>query len=120
MQESPFIAFFAPSVEYSRNTFTKTNFFTDAINPWHTKETFQAFHGLINLPKDKRGNRFIEYRDNRIQEYVDYIIVMMWKVRRALEQENITLPNKISNYQKHGYFQIIKNNEIIRMTGSKY
>lgn len=93
-----------PVLNIRETRLPKTNFFTDAINPWHTKETFQAFHGLINLTKDKRGNRFIEYRDNRIQEYVDYIIVMMWKVRRALEQENITLPNKISNYQKTWLF----------------
>lgn len=76
------------------------NFFADCINPWHVKEAFEAFHGLITLPKDQRNNRFSEYRDNRIQEYVDHIIIMMWKIRRVYEQGDVVLPTNLSKYQQ--------------------
>ncbi|WP_272687089.1 type I-F CRISPR-associated protein Csy1 [Providencia sp. PROV149] len=89
-----------PVLNIRETRLPKTNFFTDVINPWHSKETFQAFHGLITLPKEKRNSDFAEYRDNRIQEYVDYIIVMMWKIRRILEQEKVVLPVNIAKYQQ--------------------
>ncbi|EKT62227.1 type I-F CRISPR-associated protein Csy1 [Providencia burhodogranariea] len=93
-----------PVINIREMRLPKTNFFADTQNPWHAKETFKAFHGLISLPKDKRGSRFIEYRDNLIQEYVDYILVMMWKVRRAFELENSVLPTGLSKYQQTWLF----------------
>ncbi|WP_369311716.1 type I-F CRISPR-associated protein Csy1 [Providencia rettgeri] len=93
-----------PALNMRETRLPSKNFFADCINPWHIKETFEAFHGLISLPKDKRGSRFSEYRDNRIQEYVDYIIIMMWKIRRVYEQSDASLPTNLSKYQQTWLF----------------
>ncbi|MEY0230598.1 type I-F CRISPR-associated protein Csy1 [Providencia manganoxydans] len=93
-----------PVINIRETRLPSKNFFADCINPWHIKEAFEAFHGLITLPKDKRGSRFSEYRDNRIQEYVDHIIIMMWKIRRAYEQDDVVLPTKLAKYQQTWLF----------------
>ena len=93
-----------PVINIRETRLPSKNFFADCINPWHIKEAFEAFHGLITLPKDKRASRFSEYRDNRIQEYVDHIIIMMWKIRRAYEQDDVVLPTKLAKYQQTWLF----------------
>ncbi|MTC57091.1 MULTISPECIES: type I-F CRISPR-associated protein Csy1 [Providencia] len=77
-----------------------SNFFSDTLNPWQVKETLDAFHGLISLPKELRNSRFIEYRDKRIQEYMDYIMLTMWEVRRAFEQADARLPTGLLKEQQ--------------------
>ncbi|UBX48193.1 type I-F CRISPR-associated protein Csy1 [Providencia alcalifaciens] len=77
-----------------------SNFFSDTLNPWQAKETLEAFHGLISLPKAQRNSRFIEYRDRRIQEYMDYIMLVMWEVRRELEQVDARLPASLPKEQQ--------------------
>lgn len=93
-----------PEIKIRETRLPKNNFFSEVINPWYLKETYEAFHGLISLPQEKRGNRFVEYRDNRIQEYIDHIIMVMWEIRRAFEQKESVLPNSLPEYQRTWLF----------------
>ncbi len=93
-----------PEIKIREIRLPKNNFFSEVINPWQLKETYEAFHRLISLPQEKRGNRFVEYRDNRIQEYIDHIIMMMWEIRRAFEQKESVLPNSLPEYQRTWLF----------------
>ncbi|EJD6042700.1 type I-F CRISPR-associated protein Csy1 [Providencia rettgeri] len=89
-----------PQIAQRKRRLPTYDFFTNTVNPWQVKETLEAFHGLISLPKAQRGSRFIEYRDRRIQEYVDYIMLTMWEVRRGFEQNNIQLPTQLAKVQQ--------------------
>ncbi|KNC32457.1 hypothetical protein FF38_07996 [Lucilia cuprina] len=46
------------------------------------------------------GRRFVEYRDRRIQAYMDYILVMMWEVRREFEKNEARLPTALLKEQQ--------------------
>lgn len=76
------------------------DFFSNTLDPWRVKESLEAFHRLISLPKEQRGSRFIEYRNRRIQEYLDYIMLTMWEVRREFEQNGIQLPAQLVKEQQ--------------------
>ncbi|WP_272677544.1 type I-F CRISPR-associated protein Csy1 [Providencia huaxiensis] len=80
------------------------DFFSNTLSPWQVKESLEAFHGLISLPKELRGSRFIEYRDRRIQEYLDYVMLTMWEVRREFEQYGIQLPAELAKVQQTWLF----------------
>ena len=77
-----------------------TDFFSNTLNPWQVKEMLEEFHRLISLPKEQRNSQFIEYRDRRIQEYMDYILLIMWEVRRELERVDARLPSSLSKEQQ--------------------
>ena len=59
----------------------KKNFFTNTLNPWAYKESFQTFHRLIygdyNNVDIRRG------RDNTIHFIVSQVIERMWAVRQS-------------------------------------
>lgn len=76
------------------------DFFSNTLNPWQVKDTLEAFHSLISLPKEQRGSRFIEYRDRRIQEYLDYIMLTMWEIRREFERNGAQLPTQLAKVQQ--------------------
>ncbi|WP_273804368.1 type I-F CRISPR-associated protein Csy1 [Providencia rettgeri] len=94
------LASLPPKITQRQRRTPTHDFFTNSLNPWQVKETLEAFHGLISLPKEQRGSRFIEYRDRRIQEYMDYLMLMMWEVRREFEQSNINLPTQLPKDQQ--------------------
>ncbi len=101
MQGKPiYCRHYPPQIAQRKRRLPTYDFFTNTVNPWQVKETLEAFHGLISLPKAQRGSRFIEYRDRRIQEYVDYIMLTMWEVRRGFEQNNIQLPTQLAKVQQ--------------------
>lgn len=77
-----------------------TDFFSNTLNPWQVKETLEAFQRLISLPKELRNSQFIEYRDRRIQEYMDYIMLRMWGVRCELERADARLPAGLPKEQQ--------------------
>ncbi|WGO83052.1 type I-F CRISPR-associated protein Csy1 [Arsenophonus apicola] len=94
------------------------NFFSDTFNPFHIKETFQAFHRLLYISKNKPENlnnqqvsgenqRYKPSRDTvydilatRVQEYIDHIILIMWQIRQQLASNEIPLPKNLPTYQK--------------------
>lgn len=99
-----------------------TDFFLNTLNPWQVKETLESFHRLISLPKEQRNSQFIEYRDRRIQEYMDYIMLRMWGVRRELERADARLtaglpkeqqiwlfPNQQARDDSDGWLSVIIN-----------
>lgn len=94
------LASLPPQITQRQRRMPTHDFFMNSLNPWQVKETLEAFHGLISLPKEQRGGRFIEYRDRRIQEYMDYLMLMMWEVRREFEQSNINLPTQLPKEQQ--------------------
>ncbi|CAG9417175.1 TPA: type I-F CRISPR-associated protein Csy1 [Providencia alcalifaciens] len=94
------LASLPPTVQQRGRRYPTHNFFSETLNPWQAKETLEAFHGLISLPKEQRNSRFVEYRDRRIQAYMDYILVMMWEVRREFEKNEARLPTALLKEQQ--------------------
>lgn len=94
------LASLPPKIIQRQHRLPTNDFFTNSLNPWRVKETLEVFHGLISLPKAQRGSHFIEYRDKRIQEYMDYIMLMMWEVRREFEQNKTNLPTQLPKEQQ--------------------
>ncbi|WGL98874.1 type I-F CRISPR-associated protein Csy1 [Arsenophonus sp. aPb] len=74
------------------------NFFTDTFNPFHIKETFQAFHCFLHI--DKNNINLRNQRDSYIQEYIEHIILIMYHIRQKFSENNIKLPENLPDYQK--------------------
>lgn len=89
-----------PKITQRKLQLPTRDFFTNTLNPWQAKETLTAFHNLISLPKEQRSGQFLEYRNRRIQEYTDYIMLMMWEVRREFEQGKTILPMGLPQEQQ--------------------
>lgn len=94
------LASLPPKITQRQHRTPTYDFFTNSLTPWQVKETLEAFHGLIRLPKEQRGSRFIEFRNRRIHEYMDYLMLMMWEVRREFEQTNVQLPTQLPKEQQ--------------------
>lgn len=94
------------------------NFFTDTFNPFRIKETFQAFHRLLYISKDKpehlndkqQSKENQRYKPSRaavhnilaarIQDYIEHIILIMWQIRQQFAKNEIPLPKTLPTYQK--------------------
>lgn len=74
------------------------NFFGDVLYPKQLQETFQAFHRL--LVTDYNNVHIREGLDYRIQEYLDQLILKMWQVRKAFEEQAHSRPERLPGYQK--------------------
>ncbi|MBB5321555.1 type I-F CRISPR-associated protein Csy1 [Marinobacter oulmenensis] len=75
------------------------DFFDDVFYPRQLQETFQAFHRLLTT--DYNNVHIRDGRDYRIQEYVDHLILKMWQVRNAFEdQPQEARPESLQGEQK--------------------
>ncbi|MDO6563408.1 type I-F CRISPR-associated protein Csy1 [Amphritea sp. 1_MG-2023] len=82
-----------------RNTRLPTrNFFGDVLYPKQLQETFQAFHRLIAA--DYNNINIRKGLDYRIEEYLDYLILKMWQVRKAFSEQTHSRPEALPTYQK--------------------
>ena len=81
-------------------TLPKHNFFTNTLNPWLYKDSFQSFHKLITLDYNSVDIR--RSRDNILHFIVSQVIDFMWKVRQS--EQGWSKKEVFSNlpvYQKH-------------------
>lgn len=76
----------------------KEDFFVEVLNPWHIKETFDAFHRIVLT--DYNNINIREGRDYRIQEYIDYVIQKMWQLRSFIDEYECELSGTLKAYQK--------------------
>lgn len=76
----------------------KEDFFVEVLNPWHIKETFDAFHRIVLT--DYNNAKIREGRDYRIQEYIDYVIQKLWQLRSFIDSYEGELPNSLKAHQK--------------------
>ncbi|NWO04285.1 MAG: type I-F CRISPR-associated protein Csy1 [Alteromonadaceae bacterium] len=75
------------------------NFFDDVLYSRQLQETVQAFHRLLTT--DYNNVHIRDGRDNRVQEYVDHLILRMWQVRNGFEnQPQEARPESLRGYQK--------------------
>ncbi|PSF10603.1 type I-F CRISPR-associated protein Csy1 [Marinobacter fuscus] len=74
------------------------NFFGDTLYPNQLQETFQAFHRLLTTDYNNMPIR--KGRDYRIQEYLDQLILKMWQVRKAFEEQPHSRSESLPGYQK--------------------
>ncbi len=82
-----------------RNTRLPTrNFFGDTLYPNQLQETFQDLHRLLTT--DYNNLHIREGRDYRVQEYLDLLILKMWKVRKVFEGQPHSRPESLPSYQK--------------------
>lgn len=58
----------------------KKSFFSDTLNPWKYKDSFQAFHNLIYM--DYSNVNIREGRDKVIQFIISQVIDRMWMIRQ--------------------------------------
>jgi CRISPR-associated protein Csy1 len=73
------------------------DFFGDIIYPKMLQDTLFAFHKLLKVDYNNINIRQgIEYR---IQEYVDQVILKMWQVRKAFDQQT-SRSSSLPAYQK--------------------
>lgn len=89
----------APPVLSKRNIrLPKQDFLVENINPWHCKETFEAYHHIL---KTEYNNIHIrEGRDYRIQEYVDLVIQEMYRFRLFFETYKGEISQQLPKYQR--------------------
>lgn len=72
-----------PMLQKRRLQPPKSNFFSNSLNPWNYKDSFQAFHNLIY--GDYNNINIREGRDKVMQFIVSEVIAKMWRIRQ-LEQ----------------------------------
>lgn len=76
----------------------KRDFLLETINPWHIKDTFDAFNRILYTEYNNKNIR--EGRDYRIQEYVDHVIHKMWQLRQFISDYEGALSESLKDYQK--------------------
>lgn len=79
-----------------------TDFFKEVLYLKPIQESFTAFHKL--LKSDYNNINIRNARDYHIQEYLDYVILKMWQVRKTFAQQSYSRPEKLIAYQKQWLF----------------
>lgn len=79
-----------------------TDFFKEVLYLKPLQESFTAFHKL--LKSDYNNINIRNARDYHIQEYLDYVILKMWQVRKTFAQQSYSRPEKLIAYQKQWLF----------------
>jgi CRISPR-associated protein Csy1 len=87
-----------PSLTPRNIKLPKEDFFVEVLNPWHIKETFDAFHRIVK--SERKTFNLREGRDYRIQEYVDYVLQKMWQLRNFIEEYEGELSSSLKAHQK--------------------
>lgn len=74
------------------------SFFEDTVPENSLREIFHAFHRTLVI-----GYNNIHVREKvraHIQEYIDLLILKMWQVRKAFDEQPSTRPDTLPEYQK--------------------
>lgn len=79
-----------------------TDFFKEVLYLKPLQESFTAFHKL--LKSDYNNINIRNARDYHIQEYLDYVILKMWQVRKLFAELSYSRPENLIAYQKQWLF----------------
>lgn len=87
-----------PQLEKRNLRLPRKNFFFDTLNPWVLKDLFNQLSSFFN---DKQNNyKLREKFEWYVEQYIDHIIFMMWKVRAEFSKNNEVRPQELLEYQK--------------------
>ncbi|WP_286146233.1 type I-F CRISPR-associated protein Csy1, partial [Shigella sp. FC1967] len=84
--------------EFSKNDYLVRISFFDTLNPWVLKDLFNQISSFFN---NKQNNyKLREKFEWYVEQYIDHIIFMMWKVRDEFSKNNEVRPQELPEYQK--------------------
>ena len=87
-----------PVIKKREVRFPKRNFFSESIRAWDLREVFMALEKIFKT--DYNNKKIREGREYRYEQIIDMIILKMYKVREAAEEQYFEKNSQLKIHQK--------------------
>jgi len=88
-----------PELKSQNIRFPKHDFFSESLNPWKFKYTFNKLHDIFKVPNYSNVT-MRDARDAHYQILVDKVIEQMWAVRLVEEQQYYEKTSRLKTHQE--------------------
>jgi len=88
-----------PELKQRNIRFPKVDFFSESINPWKFKSTFDALHNIFKVP-NYSNEAMRNARKHHYEQLTEKVIEQMWSVRLVEEEQYYEKNSKLKSHQE--------------------
>jgi len=88
-----------PELKQRNIRFPKVDFFSESINPWKFKSTFDALHNIFKVP-NYSNEAMRNARKHHYEQLTEKVIEQMWSVRLVEEEQYYGKNSKLKSHQE--------------------